>query len=453
MTAKSKIRRPPGPKGNFFLGNALEFAEDPLGFLTETAKKHKHISLLRLANVHLCYLSHPDHIKHVLQVNNKNYHKDIKYEQLKLFLGEGLLTSEGDFWLRQRRIAQPAFHRKEIASFATTMTDCTLQMMERWRNNGQHALSLDIHTEMMVLTLRIVGKTLLSKDMTGDASSIGKSLGYLIEAVNKRIFNVFNLPLWVPTLKNLKFKKEKGVIDEVVLNLIEDRKRNNSSEDDLLSMLMGAKDEETGEGMSTEQLRDEVMTIFVAGHETTANALTWTFYLLSSHPEVEEKLHRELKEVLNGKTPEMEDIPKLKYTLQVIEESMRLFPPAWVIGRRALDDDEIGGFKIKKGDNIIMSPYVMHRDPEYWKDPEKFDPTRFSYENAKDRSKFIYFPFGGGPRFCIGSNFALMEMQLLVATIAQRFRLRLAPGHKVEKNPLVTLRPKYGMMMNLEDRI
>ena len=446
------LQRPPGPKGPPWFGSAAEISEDTIGFLTKIAREYEGVSFFKAVGMQVVYLTAPEHIKHVLQVNNKNYLKGSNYRFLRMFLGKGLLTNEGESWLVQRRLAQPAFHRKPIASFAETMSAHTIEMIEQWKENNLLEQPIDIHREMMAVTLRIVGQTLMSKDLNVSAAEIGVNLSILIENIYVRVHSLIHWPLWVPTPGNLKFKKAKNVIDKIILAVIDERLANPHDKVDLLSMLINARDEETGERMDREQLRDEVMTIFAAGHETSANAMTWTLYLLAKHPEIAERLYQELNSVLEGRAAAMEDIPKLKYTLQVIEESMRLFPPAWIIERHALDEDQVGGFRIKKGDEIMMSPYVMHRDPKFWKDPDTFNPDRFSEEQSKGRDRYAYYPFGGGPRFCIGSNFALLEMQLMLAILCQRFTFNIAPKYKVELEPLVTLRPKGGMPLTVRSR-
>jgi len=400
----------------------------------------------------IIYLSAPEHIKHVLQTNNKNYLKGSNYRFLRMFLGRGLLTNEGESWLLHRRLAQPAFHRKPISSFAKTMSSYTIEMAEQWKADKRLNQPIDVHKEMMAVTLRIVGQTLMSKDLNVSAAEIGVSLGILIENIYVRVHEVIHWPLWVPTPANLRFKRARNVIDKIILEVIDERLENPSDKLDLLSMLVNAKDEETGEVMDRQQLRDEVMTIFTAGHETSANALTWTLYLIAKYPNVSEKLYEELSSVLGGRTPEMADIPKLKYTLQVIEESMRLFPPAWIIERHALGEDQVGGFRIGKGDEIMMAPYVMHRDPKFWKNPDEFNPERFSDEQSKDRNRYAYFPFGGGPRICIGSNFALLEMQLVLAILCQKFTFSIDPDYQMALEPLITLRPKGGMPLIVKER-
>ncbi|HIA12895.1 MAG TPA: cytochrome P450 [Flavobacteriales bacterium] len=453
-----KKLRPPGPKGPPIIGVGLTISKDTPDFLTRTAKEFQDLSYFKVLNLHMYYLCKPEYVQHVLQENNKNFYKSVKYKFLKLFLGQGLLTSEGEFWLKQRRLAQPAFHKHKIASFAETMTGDASDMMAEWEKGIEKGNDVvDMHREMMALTLRIVGKTLLSKDLKTSSIDIDTSLGYLIADIFKRVHSVFDIPLWVPIPRNIGFKKARKVLDDVINKIIDDRLSGaetgaclSDRQEDLLSMLIGAEDEDTGEKMPKEQLRDEVMTIFVAGHETTANALTWTLYLLSTHSSVMTKLKAELDEVLDGRTPGLEDSRSLKYTTQVIEESMRLYPPAWIIERTAIGDDKIGDYEISKGDQMIMSPYVMHRDPKYWKEPNTFDPERFSEEGSKERDRYCYFPFGGGPRYCIGANFAMLEMQLVLASICQNYSFSVKEGFHVETEPLVTLRPKNGMPMVLK---
>jgi len=441
---------PKGPRSNIIFGAALDFRRDAIKFMTSTADDYPGFSRFRFVYLRMILLSDPEYVKHVLQTNNKNYKKGIEYEHLKPVLGEGLLTSEGDFWLRQRRLAQPSFHRDRIAGFIEKMVDCTDEMLNEWEKKKHN--SLDVHVEMMHLALDIVGRTLLSTNVKSNAGEVEHALNGSIAESYHRLKKLANYPLWLPVPRVLKYNHNRRILDNVVIQIIDERRKSGEKCNDLLDMLMSAEDEETGEKMSDKQLRDEVMTVFLAGHETTANALTWTFYLLSQNPVAAKKFYDEIDTVFNGKKPGIADLKNLVYTQQVIYESLRLFPPAWALGRTALGEDEIDGFKIKKGDNILICPYVIHRSKLLWKDPEKFDPERFSPEEMKEMHKFKYFPFGGGPRFCIGNNFAQMEMQVILAMTAQRFRLQMKEGAKVEPEPLVTLRPKYGMLMEKERR-
>jgi cytochrome P450 len=370
-------------------------------------------------------------------------------QRAKRLLGEGLLTSEGEFHLRQRRLAQPAFHRQRIAGYAATMVEYADRACDQWRAGETR----DVAREMMRLTLAIAGKTLFDANVEGEADEIGKALTTTFD-----LFNTLTLPFRqllerLPLPASKRFLKARERLDATIYRIINERRASGEDRGDLLSMLIAARDEEgDGSGMTDEQLRDEAMTIFLAGHETTANALTWTWYLLSQHPEIEARFHAEVDEVLKGALPTAEDFPRLRYTEMVFAEVMRLYPPAWVIGRRALSDHQIEGYRIPARSILLISPFVTHHDARFYPDPFRFDPERWTPEARESRQKFSYFPFGGGPRLCIGESFAWMEGALVLATIAQRFRMRLAPGHPVEMRPLVTLRPKHGMRMILESR-
>ena len=303
---------------------------------------------------------------------------------------------------------------------------------------------------MMRLTLHIVGRALLTMDLTAQADQIGRNMTIANEAFAE--FDLGTLMPWLPTPGNLRFKKAARELRAMVLDIIGQRRREGGDYGDLLSMLLAVRDEETGEGMNDEQLRDEVLTLILAGHETTATALSWIWYLLSQHPEVEAKLHAELDEVLGGRTPAMSDLNHLTYTGMVVDEAMRLYPPVWAVGRAAIDDDEIMGYRIPKGSNLLLSQWFAHRHPSFWENPARFDPERFSAERSEGRPRYAFFPFGGGPRMCIGNIFALTEAQLVLAAVAQRYRLRMVPGHRIELQPLVTLRSRYGVKVTLKPR-
>jgi cytochrome P450 len=394
-------------------------------------------------------VNNPDYIRDVFVTHNRKFMKGEGLQRAKRLLGEGLLTSEGEFHLRQRRLAQPAFHRQRIAGYAATMVEYAGRACDRWRAGETR----DVAREMMRLTLAIAGKTLFDANVEGEADEIGKALTTTFE-----LFNTLTLPFRqllerLPLPASKRFVKARERLDATIYRIINERRAGGEDRGDLLSMLIAARDEEgDGSGMTDEQLRDEAMTIFLAGHETTANALTWTWYLLSQHPEIEARFHAEVDQALKGALPTAEDFPRLRYTEMVFAEAMRLYPPAWVIGRRALGDFQIDGYKIPARSILLISPYVTHHDARFFPDPYRFDPERWSPEARESRPKFSYFPFGGGPRVCIGESFAWMEGALVLATIAQRFRMRLAPGHPVEMRPLVTLRPKHGMRMILESR-
>jgi cytochrome P450 len=395
------------------------------------------------------YLLHdPSDVHHVLVDRNKSYVKSKNYRGLKIVVGDGLLTTEGDVWRKKRKLSQPAFHRQHLARFAQMMATDTRSMLDRWATLGGGAI--DVHAEMMRLTFRVVGRTLFNTDVDSDARAVGDALKEALTWMDAYVESLFHLPPWVPTPDNLRFARAMRTLDALVHRIIDERRVRPGDGADLLGMLMSVKDEDTGEGMTNHQLRDEVMTLVLAGHETTANALSWTFYLLSQHPDAARALQAEVAAVLGGRDPELGDLSKLTYTKMVIEEALRLYPPAWVFEREALEDDEIGGYLIQKGAIVGVSPWSIHRSPKLWEDPERFDPLRFLPERVAARHKFAYLPFGGGPRLCIGNAFAMMEAQIIVAMVAQRHALGLVAGHPVVPEPLVTLRPRHGMRMRLE---
>lgn len=448
------VRRAPGPRGGLVFGSLRAFRSDPIGMLMAARRDHGDVVRLRLGRLTAHLVSHPRGIRHVLQTRHLHYTKRTRgIAKLREILGNGLLTSDGEFWLRQRRTMQPAFHRERIQGFGSLMADAASRMLDGWeRRFGEGPLRLDLAREMMALTLRIVAEALFGADVEPVAGDVDRALGTALHVTNDRVKQPFDLPAWLPTPGNLRFRGAMRVLDGVVLAMIQQRRRG-EERDDLLSMLMQARDPETGQGMSDRQLRDEVMGVFLAGHETTANALTWTLYLLSQHPAEETELHAEVARVLGARAPTHENARQLAYASMVIQESMRLYPPAWLFGRSPAADEEIEGFSIPRGSLVFLSPYVTHRHPELWPDPERFSPQRFAPEQAARLDRYAYFPFGGGPRLCIGAPFANLEMLIVLASIVQRFSLRLAPGARVDAEPLVTLRPRHGMPMLVEPRV
>jgi len=442
------VTDPPSSTGKPFVGHLIDFRRDPLTFLDGLAKRGD-VVRFKMGPQQIYLLNHPDYIRDVLVTNNRNFVKSRGLEMAKKFLGESLLTSEGEFHRRQRRLAQPAFHRQRINAYAEVMTEYAVKTRRRWRADE----TLDISQEMMRLTLGIVGKTLFDADVESEASEIGAALTQVMQLFERITNPLAALLDKLPLPSNLRWLKAKQRLDTTIYRIINEHRASGVDRGDLLSMLLMAQDEEgDGGSMTDAQLRDEAMTLFVAGHETTANALTWTWYLLSQHPDVEAKLHEEIDAVLNGKVPAANDVAKLRYTEMVLAESMRLYPPAWTMGRRALTDYQVGGFVIPANSIVLMSPWVMHHDARFFPEPFEFDPERWTSEARESRPKFSYFPFGGGPRVCIGEQFAWMEGVLLIATIAQRWKMRLAPGQVVEPKPMITLRPKYGMRMIVEAR-
>jgi cytochrome P450 len=442
-------KRPPGSGVRYPGQFMVEIARNPLAMMIAMNEAHGDIAHWRIGPQHLFLFSHPDLIRDVLVTNGRHFHKSRGLERAKRLLGNGLLTSEGEFHLRQRRLAQPAFHKHRIASYAVTMSDYAARTSERWRD-GQ---TLDMHTEMMRLTLGIVARTLFDADVENEAAEIGEALTRAFESFNFAMlpFTEYLEKLPLPSVR--RFNSARDTLDRTIYRMIDERRLSGEDKGDLLSMLLMATDTEgDGGGMSDLQLRDEALTIFLAGHETTANALTWTWYLLSQHPQVEATLHAEIDAALNGRVPAYDDMPSLPYTRMVLAESMRLYPPAWAIGRRALESFDARGFTIPKRSVVLMSQYIVHRDARFFPNPERFDPDRWKPEAVAQRPKFSYFPFGGGNRVCIGEQFAWMEGVLLIAALAQKWRMRLVSGHPVEVQPLITLRPRHGMRMFLEKR-
>lgn len=451
-TASHGQKRPPGPHEHWILGSAHQIQSDPIGFNMSMMQRYGDVVSIRFLFWPQYMIFHPNDVKHVLQENHRNYNKDTYLMKfIKPLLGQGLLTNDGQSWLHQRRLMQPAFHRKQLTAFGSLMTTATVDMQERWQSFVRDDQSVDIAVEMMRLTLRIVGQALFSIDLSNEASIVGQAFATIRTLLTDYIYNPFP-PLTIPTPRNRRIQRAIRTLDMVVHDIITEHRQQYSEKGDLLSMLLQARDEETGEEMSDQQLRDEVMTLLLAGHETTANALTWTWYLLAQYPEVERRLHVELEQVLGGQLPTVEHLPELSYTRMVLEEVLRLDPPAFGFNRKAIADDEIGGYVVPANTLIWISPYATHRHPDFWENPEVFEPERFSPERSAGRPHFAHFPFGGGPRLCIGNNFAMMEAQLILATLAQRYRLRLVPGHKVEPEVLLSIRPRNGLPMTLHER-
>lgn len=446
---RRRYHYPPGPKGRPVVGHLIEFRRDPIALLMRVAREHGDVVYFTMGRQKVFLLNHPDHIKDVLVTHHRNFVKGRALQWSKRLLGRGLLTSEGEFHRRQRRIAQPAFHRKQIATYGKVMTDYAVRMRDGWKEG----VAFDVHEEMMRLTLAIAGKTLFNADVASEAKKIGEALTISVEYFNRFMLPFADLLAELPVPSTLRFRKAKRQLDAIIYRMIHERRSGELNlVGDLLSMLLLAKDEEGSGGMTDQQLRDEAITLLLAGHETTANALTWTWYLLAQHPDVEAKLHREIDAVLGGTLPTVEDLSRLTYTEKVLAESMRLYPPAWLLGYRALEDYKVGEYDVPARSIVVMSQYVMHHDPRYFPDPFRFDPERWTPEAKLARPKFSYFPFGGGTRVCIGEPFAWMEGILLIATLAQQWQLRLAPGPPVALQPLITLRPKNGIRMTLKRR-
>jgi cytochrome P450 len=442
-----KTSIPPGPKGHFLSGHLPEMRRDLLGFYLRCARDYGDCTTLRFGLRRIFFVNHPTLIEQVL--HSRNFTKHYALRMNRLLLGNGLLTSEGDFWLRQRRLIQPVFQRERILSYAADMTACAERQLDGWRGGDVR----DLHAEMRQLTLAIATKTLFGVDGADQSEAVGRALHDAMGTFSERFFRILRIPESVPTPGNLRIRKAIRRLDAILYGLINQRRAEAEGEKhDLLSILLHARHESDGSGMTDKQLRDEAMTLFLAGHETTALVLSWGWYLLAQHAEVVEKLEAELRQALGGRTPTVADLPNLRYTEMVVQEVMRLYPPAYAIGRQATDACTLDGYAVPAGGTILMSQWVVHRDPRYFDDPERFYPERWTDGLAKRLPRYAYFPFGGGQRVCIGNTFALMELPLVLATIAQRFRFTLPPGPPVRPRPQLTLQPDRPVRLKLEAR-
>jgi cytochrome P450 len=436
----------PGPGVWDLVRSMARVRTDLIGLFCEAAREYGDVVRLAFGHVTVHLITHPDDIKRILQDNNKNYGKQTPgHRMLQSVIGNGLLTSEGEFWLRQRRIAQPAFHRERLARFVEVMASLCENMLQRWGKGGR----MDIAGEMMGVTMQIVATTMLGRNVGEDIEKINRAEEVLLRHVSQDMRRPWHLPKSLSTGRAERFREARQAIDQLFNAAIAER-RGRQDSDDLLSMLMHARDEETGAGMSDEQLRDELATIFIAGHQTTANALAWAFYLLAQNPEPLAMLRRELDSTLGGRAPTFKDLAELKYTRAVFEESMRLYPPAWIIERSVIADDAIHGYGIPAGTMVAIIPFVTHRHPHFWSAPETFLPERFIEKS--DRPHFAYLPFGGGPRMCIGNNFAMIEAQIILAMVVARCDFTLALEPPVEMDTAVTLRPRHGIHLEVAPR-
>jgi len=448
IARRSRAPLAPGPKGSTILGVMAEFTRDTLGFI-ERCRDYGDVVSMRFLYLTTYFLFHPDDIENVISTNSKNFIKS-RNQRSPLFqrlVGNGLLTSEGEVWKQQRRLAQPAFHRHRINAYAETMADYAQRMISNWREGEVR----DIHRDMIRLTLEIVVKTLFNSDVSGDADTVGRVLSRIVTPFAGQATIKWILDNRLPTKTHRLFNQDAREIDKIVYRIIDERRRSGQDEGDLLSMLVKAHDED-GSQMNDKQLRDEVMTIFLAGHETTALTLSWTWYLLAQNPDVEKKFHAELAEVLGGRLPTMEDLLRLPYTEMIAKESMRLYPPAYALGREAVKECEIGGFRVPAGAQVFMFQWATQRDPRFFVQPDKFCPERWTSDFSNSLAKYAYFPFGGGPRACIGNYFAMMEIILVLATMGQRFKFSLLPDHPVSLLPAMSLRPADGITVKVSER-
>lgn len=444
MTA-SNGKIAPGPKGGLLLGNVTAFQKDPLGLIADSAREYGDVVRFRLGPQVAHLVNHPDHAAHVLQKNFDNYDKNSRSTRsIKRVCGESLLTSNGEVWRRQRKMVQPAFHHQSIKGFAELMAESCENMLNRWSDEPEVS-TRDVSSEMMRLTYTIVARALFSADLSGDAGKIEPAMRILLDHTFERLSKIFAFPGWAPTPKNRQFHRALEDVDNTVTEIIEQHRSHSSEQNDLLSMLMGIRDEDTGEGLDELEIRNETVTLLISGHETTSNALTWTLHLLSKHPEIQDRLRGELLQTLDGRTPCLEDIPKLEFTTKVIQESMRLYPPIWIMERNVIEEDVIDGYLIPKGSSMVICPWTMHRHPAFWDEPEEFRPDRFG-----DSVNPAYMPFGAGQRFCIGNEFAMLEARIIIAMILQRYRVSPIPDARIEPMPGIALSPRYGLPIELQ---
>lgn len=440
-------------RGHWLLGCMRQIQHEPLGLYRQAWQQHGDYVCFRLIpGIKLYFLGHPDAIEYVLHTNYKNYRKpDTFNDSVGLLAGQGILTSEGETWRQQRRLMQPAFARQAVARLSGHIVDAVEQFIAEWLEEGDRR-TVDVLPEMMRLGLRVASTTLFSTDISGQADAIGNAYRTAFDYVSLKMNGrLLFTPLWLPTRRNREFRRSKALLDRVVLELIA-RRRQAPPQNDVLGLLLAAQDEESGRSMTDQQLRDEAITLLTAGHETAGAALSWCWYLLGQHPEVQEALHAQVSARLGGRTPTADDLPALPLATAIFEESMRLYPPAWGMPRETLADDVIHGYRVPARSTIVLSQLVAHRHPVFWSDPDRFDPSRFLPGQGHDRPKFAYFPFGGGPRLCIGNHMAMIEGPLLLAALAQRFRFQLVPGQNIVPDPTFTLRPAPGVQMVITHR-
>jgi cytochrome P450 len=450
MTVSAALLRPglpPGPKGTLIGGNISQFFPRRLDFLLEVAREYGPVASFRLGRRQVFLVSDPHLVEQVLVTDAKHYIKHFGARAYRLVLGDGLVTSEGEFWLRQRRLSQPAFLRPRVLSYIPMMAGQVDRMLAHWAPGK----SVDVYSEFTALASAIALKALFNLDAPNDRKRFTDTVHLAVDLIQARLGRVFQLPIWFPTPTNLRLRRAVAELDRVVHQFIAAGRARPQPADDLLSRLVCAQHED-GTRMTDRQLRDEAMTLYLSAHETTALTLSWSWYLISQHPNVEEKLEAEWWHVLGGKIPTVDDLPALPYTAAVIAEAMRVFPPVPIIGREATKDVELGGYRVKRGYTVLMSQWVNHRDPRYFPDPEQFRPERWEEGLAKRIPKYAYYPFSGGQRACIGNAFALTEAAVVLPAVGQKYRFTLDVGAIIELNPKITLRPKYGIPATLQPR-
>lgn len=439
---------PPRPPGSSILGHIPQWRRDPLKLVTEAARYGDVVRLQLPGETYL--LNHPRHVKHVLQDNHQNYEKGWVFDRIKPYWGESLLTAEGETWRQQRRRVQPSFKREHTVGFAPAITRRTAEMLDRWEKAADSGQELVLYNEMTQLALVIIGDVLFGAELWEDVSEMAGAVQTALRVLKTRVAALAPLPLWIPTSQNRRFKRAMDTLNRGIAKIVEQNRRAATPGRSFLAMLMEARDSETGERMSEEQLHQEAIGMLQQGHDTIGETLAWTWYFLSLHPEIERRLHAEVSQVLGDRVPTVADLERLKYANLVVQESLRIIPPVWIIPRDAIKDDEIGGYRIPASSTVLLSPYLTHRHPEFWENPEAFDPDRFLPERSKGRPRHAYFPFGGGPRLCMGADMAIMETLLIMAMVVQRYRLHLVPCHREEPECILDMIPRHGVRATVQ---
>lgn len=432
------------------LGNMLDMRQ-PIPFFMQTTQTYGDLVRLRLGKKGMLLVSNPDHVKHILQDNYHNYIRGESVSEARLLLGNGIALIDGDSWLAQRRLMQPAFHRRRLEGLITTMTAAVEDVVARWQPLVQSGQPLDLAAEMMELTLTVIVKTMFSLDDAATIKQLADAFNVAQAFIYDRAYSMLPLPLWLPTKHNGRFHTALATLDTIIYSLIAQRRQHPTDQPDLLTLLLEAEDADTGQKMSDLELRDEIVTLFFAGHETTATMLAWALHILQTDEVVRGRFVDEVERVgVNGRSPTPTDLPQLAYTDRLLQETMRLHTPIWVFAREAVADDEIDGYHIPAGDKILLCPYLTHHNPALWPQPDQFNPDRFLPDQLAQRHRFAYYPFGGGPHLCIGQTFAMMEAKIALATIFRLYQLTPLPGHSVTYKASVTLRPKEGVLTTLQ---
>ncbi len=449
-SGSSRSKQAPGPPAIHLFATIREMRRDILKVMHEATKTYGDVVRFKLGPRVMYLLNHPDHVEQVLERRCQNYERrGLSTDKMKAVCGESLLTTDGPAWKRERQLMQPAFHQKHVEGFSSLITQATREMLERWETHAAGGRVVDVSSEMVRLTSTIVGQAFFGADLAGDAEAMEQALQVLLDHTYQRLEAIVDWEGLFPALGSRRFKDALRAVNGVVCRIIEGRRGSREEHHDLLAMLLGARDLETSGGMSDQQLRNETITMLLAGYETTAHSLAWTIYAISEHPDLELRLLEEIRGSIGERGPGLEDLPALEFTTRVIKESLRLYPPIWAVERRAVAEDEIGGYRISAGSSVFISPYALHRHPSYWEDPETFDPDRFTTDRSKHRPHLAYIPFGAGPHQCIGSPLAMLEARLILPALFRRFHFKVVPGHAIAPKPGITLRFRDGLPMTL----